>query len=309
MDVYIHAGTFKTASTAVQQALYSCRSHLLEQKILFPVSGISSLAEVIGYRHSRFVYEFGLRSWDAEVDKLIAEIHQHKPDLLVLSSEAWSKPKGTKRLIALLNKLEQFQINRVDVTFVVRNGFDYSISFYREFVRRWGQRRTYLAYTNKRIPYYDYNQLFAPFLAIPGINVKFIQYSRDCVTQVLNDIGLDNPESSQNQEVNAGLSALDTELQRRINILTKSKGHPAPLANELFETIGLKQEQDKVIENSPPPALIELYDDAYKQAFSELTGLSRKLLEINNSIYFSQDYVKMDLFTPLLDYLLPQHAK
>ncbi len=304
MHVYIHAGTFKTASTAVQHALYSLRSDLLEQEILFPVSGISSLAEVIGYRHSRFVYEFGLHSWDVEVDNLIAEIHQHKPHLLVLSSEAWSKPKGTKRLIALLNKLDQFDIERVDVTFVVRNGFDYSISFYREFVRRWGQRRTYLAYTNKRIPYYDYNQLFAPFLALHAINVKFIQYSRDCVTQVLNDIGIDNLDSAQKQEANASLSALDTEIQRRVNILTKSKGHPAPLANELFETIGLKQEQDKVIESSPPPVLVDLYDDTYKKTFNELTGLSTTLLEINNSSYFSQDYVEMELFTPLLDYLI-----
>ncbi|MCW8108194.1 hypothetical protein OPS25_06770 [Alteromonas ponticola] len=309
MHVYIHAGTYKTASTAIQQTLYSLRTNLIKQKILYPTAGISAQAEEIGYRHSRFVYEYGLLAWDAEVDKLKAEIRTHKPDLLILSSEAWSKPKGTKRLLALLEKLEAFNVTRVDVTFVVRNAYDYSVSFYREFVRRWGQRRGYSDYTNKRIPYYDYNNLFLPFISEPKFRMNFLPYCDDSVLHVLSAMGIEQHTPSIARAVNSSLSTLDVEIQRRINILTRSKAHPSPSANELFSNIGVKLVQDKIIEDTPPASLNHLYSDAYQDKFTALTGLSRDLLRIEQSRYFTNNKVPLRLFEPILDHLLPLPAK
>ncbi|NMH61162.1 hypothetical protein [Alteromonas ponticola] len=309
MQVYIHAGTYKTGSTAIQQTLFSLRKQLINQKILYPTSGISAQAEEIGHRHSRFVYEYGLKAWDMEVEKLIAEIREHSPDLLVLSSEAWSKPKGTKRMLALIDKLRLFDIERVNVTFVVRNGFDYSVSFFREFVRRWGQRRVYRDYTEKRIPYYDYNNLFLPFLNEEKFNVKFIPYTENSVTELLADIGLGKFKAQTQREVNSSLSTLDIEIQRRINILTKSKAHPSPTANELFSKIGVELTRDDIIEDHPPESLLQLYSTAYQRQFSELTGLSADVLQIENSDYFTQSQAELRVFEPILDHLLPLPKK
>ncbi|MCW8108193.1 hypothetical protein OPS25_06765 [Alteromonas ponticola] len=259
MRLYIHAGTFKTASSAIQNSLYSRREALLKHHILYPEAGISKkMSEEVGFRHSRIVYHYGKSDWDNIVANLKKSLFHHNPHTVILSSEAWSTPGASETLFSLIEHLQEFDVDKIDIAFVVRNVFDYSISHYREFVRRWGFKYDYLEYVEKRLDYFDYNALFSPFLENNKVTVKFIPYSKSCVDAVLKDMNAaptgfwNKPEK---KKVNKSLSALDIEIQRKFNILHGGKGYVAPQATELLARIGLKPTGEKILESTPPVLL------------------------------------------------------
>ncbi len=307
MRLYIHAGTFKTGSSAIQNYLYTKQKKLLKNRILYPEAGISKkLSEEVGFRHSGFVYGYGFPRWERMVNNLKNFILLHQPEKIILSSEAWSKPGASESLFALIEQLDEFNLEEIVIAFVVRNAFDYSISHYREFVRRWGVKSLYNDYTQKKLAYFDYNKLFLPFTAKKNVNVRFFPYNEHCVENILNDMKTTSRFSwrkTEQKRVNTSLSALDIEVQRKINVLHGGKGVTAPLANELLAKCGLKQIDAKIVESEPPSVLSELFTSSYKKEFTALTGLDVSLLEVSSSSYFSADYLTLETLSPLIDQL------
>lgn len=106
MKIYIHAGTFKTGSSGLQNSLYYQRDKLLQNGVLYPVTGISENGDSIGFRHSRFVYEYKKDTYLQLVQELRREIEEHKPEILIMSSEAWSVPEGVDSLYDLMDQLQ-----------------------------------------------------------------------------------------------------------------------------------------------------------------------------------------------------------
>jgi hypothetical protein len=157
VKIFIHAGTFKTGSSALQNSLYHQRENLLSNGVLYPLTGLMEDGDSIGYRHSKFVYEYGKGTYPKLIDELKHEIEIHKPKTLIMSSEAWSRPEATKSLLFLINFLQTYSTDKISLYFVVRNVFDYAVSHYREFVRRWGWSLDFGDYLEERVDFFDYN--------------------------------------------------------------------------------------------------------------------------------------------------------
>ncbi len=216
MKVIIHAGTYKTGSSAFQTLLYRNREHLLKNGVLYPRTGISSNGEAIGFRHGKFFYEHGNRNFTALVDNLKSEVFKYQPETLILSTEAWSRPNAYSSLFMLLDMLDMVDSKDVSIHFVVRNVFDYAVSHYREFVRRWGWKLDFPSYVINRFDFFDYNKLFKPYIN-SNYSVHLHQYSNDTVKGLLDVTGLCNLELTFNtRRQNQGISAVEAELCRRI---------------------------------------------------------------------------------------------
>nr|WP_010131658.1 hypothetical protein [Microbulbifer agarilyticus] len=303
MKIFIHAGTFKTGSSALQDSLYKQREKLLENRVLFPLAGISKNGESIGYRHSRFVYEHGKASYQKLLSDLKSEIEVHRPEKLILSSEAWSRPGAAVKLFDLISHLQPYSTEEISVIFVVRNVFDYAVSHYREFVRRWGWSTEFHEYLTKRFAFFDYNKLFKPFLE-KGIKVEFLNYSQSVTQKIIETMGLECllvVESADRK--NVGLSAPDIEIYRIINSTSSARVRNAvPSFQELLEKMGLSAEHSKYIEGPPPFEFRDRFDEKYQQTFAELTGLPSHLLDYDRSRFREPGIIWLSKVKPIISH-------
>ena len=89
----MHCGTYKTATSKIQNRAWEHRSNLLAQGWLYPASGIDLDEPEVGFRHAPLVFGYhDLASWTPMVEALVAEIEASPADRVLLSSEGWSRP-------------------------------------------------------------------------------------------------------------------------------------------------------------------------------------------------------------------------
>lgn len=302
MKIFVHAGTFKTGSSAFQNSLYHQRENLLKQGILYPISGLSEDGDVIGYRHSRFVYEYGKESYSQLIEDLRGEINKHKPTTLIISSEAWSRPGAAKSLFRLIDNLQTNPNEKATLYFVVRNVFDYTVSHYREFVRRWGWSYEFGDYILQRIGFFDYNKLFKPFVG-KNINVKFLKYSQSVNETIIRDLGIEHLISADKQlRRNLSLTAPDAEIYRRFNIMNgDAEQEKVPSFEQVVSELGLDCKGSKFIEDIPPPEFLSKFDENYVSQFENITGLDKSLLDINQSRFKNTETTSLSNVKPLID--------
>jgi len=310
MKVFVHAGTFKTGSSALQNSLYNQKSNLLQNGVLYPSTGLSEDGDLIGYRHSKFVYEYGKDTYPRLIVDLKREIEIHKPKILILSSEAWSRPEAANSLFDLINHLQTYSTEKISLYFVVRNVFDYAISHYREFVRRWGWSLEFGEYLNQRIVFFDYNQLFKPFLK-KNINVKFLPYSQTVNDIIIRDMGIQHLINADLQlRQNFSLTAPDIEIYRRFNILKNELIHKnIPSFNQLLEELGLNTGGNKFIEDPPPIEFLMKFSKKYKRKFESITGLDGSLLDYDLSKFNDPKAICLSKIKPIIDLYFSDNLK
>ena len=310
MKIFIHAGTYKTGSSALQNSLYYQRDNLLKMGVLYPLTGLMGDGDLIGHRHGKFFFEHGKNTYPRLIDDLKREIELHKPTTLIMSSEAWSRPKAAESLFDLINHLQIYSTEKISLYFVVRNVFDYTISLYREFVRRWGWSLEFGEYLKQIIGYFDYNQLFRPFLK-KNINVQFLPYSQTVNEIIIRDMGLEHLINTDFQlRQNISLTAPDIEIHRRFNILKNEIDQKiVPNFNQLLEELGLNTDGNKFIEDSPPIEFLMKFNKKYKSNFESITGLDGSLLDYELSSFSDPKAISLSKIKPVIDLYFSENLK
>ncbi|HEY8322596.1 MAG TPA: hypothetical protein VIG46_12470 [Candidatus Baltobacteraceae bacterium] len=88
MILYLHAGTHKTGTTAIQSFLYPHRDLLEERGLYVPLAGLLGTPPEMG--HHNIAFELGGRQMDPAaggLDALVAELAERAPERAVVSSE------------------------------------------------------------------------------------------------------------------------------------------------------------------------------------------------------------------------------
>lgn len=149
MDILIHIGVHKTATTFIQNLLWVEREMLLQHGILYPKAGIlfnghhrlgGSLinemdANVLKrIEQPRFALIAEIPCWQ----ELVAEVDEHRPERLLISSEEFEWYARPAELADHFGTI--FPDATVRVAICLRRQDDYLESLYQEFVRSPGLR-------------------------------------------------------------------------------------------------------------------------------------------------------------------------
>src|SRR5690554_1913694 len=105
--VWVHCGTYKTGSSSIQNGAYGAREDLSRYGWLYPLSGLVVSEPDVGFRHAQFVYKFNKKeAWEKEVRSLLDELDVGPGYTnVLLSSEAWSRPRLLESLESLVRRL------------------------------------------------------------------------------------------------------------------------------------------------------------------------------------------------------------
>lgn len=148
----IHVGAYKTGSSSIQDALFRNREKLLSKGILYPSTGVVHGSEM-GHRHTHLINAF-LRDDSREYlsKKLRAELESTPHSRVIFSSEVWSGPRGFPMLCGFVGALRDAGFPNPEGVAFLRNRTGYQIGHYREFTRRWGNRKIFNEYVKDQPP-------------------------------------------------------------------------------------------------------------------------------------------------------------
>jgi hypothetical protein len=91
MILYVHAGTHKTATTAIQAFLWTHRALLEARGLYIPLAGLTGAAPEVG--HHNVAWDIGGHAIDPNaggVEALLAELAERAPERACISSEVFS---------------------------------------------------------------------------------------------------------------------------------------------------------------------------------------------------------------------------
>lgn len=273
--IVFHLGTFKTGTSSIQAALASLSS---QSGVLYPRTGLRTDEPETGIRHSTLCYSYKpekMAAWERMVDRLIEEIRQASPRIVVLSAEPWSRLLSHQGLARLVARLRSELAADVEGVCYFRNRFGYARSLYREFTRRRGNVRRSVPYLRNTRDMFDYLSIARSFNQVFANNVAYFVSERidDSVSHFFDLLGerYDGPVI----KVNSGFSAVEVEACR--------------IANELGVDTSVVSWQDALRrrhinlgnlfeERLPVPLLTS--DNAYWEDFAAVTGLGQDDIHI-----------------------------
>lgn len=147
MDIIIHVGLHKTGTTSLQNCLYNLRNQLIEQKILYPITG--SCEKIPGHafipgvmipNHNLLNNIDEHRSLDLNyyLDNLKKEIFLHNPKLLFISSEVFSELFGEnlKSTDIIVKIIDAFNADSFKIFLSNRDNKDLALSALKHMIRR-----------------------------------------------------------------------------------------------------------------------------------------------------------------------------
>lgn len=303
MKIYLHCGAYKTATTSLQELFWINRDTLLDKGILYPETGIASRKAEIGPRHSRLVYEYGKKTWKGLVDALINEIFLSKASVVVISTEAWSRPDAYNSLLNLIKEFSIFDRCEIHVIVAFRNIYDYSMSHYREFVRRWGWSLIYEEYLIKRIGFFNYAQLVEKLFELPATSFKFYMYDDNIIFNIIDYIGvLDAFQDAKqlSKKSNLGISVLDVEIIRIFNKYKLNKIVSPPSSSCILGKYGLSASSD-FIESNNLNLLSNVASLGNAEKFKTITGLSQEEVDLIFHIPECVNALPISILRPFLE--------
>lgn len=170
--IYLHIGTFKTGTTSIQNFLFQNRDKLLDQGILYPLSGIrerNSIAhhnlpvELIKENRSHLsqeMYDINAGGWK----ELVEEIKRFQGEKVIISSEHFNRLVWEE-----IEKIKEYLSNyEVKIIVFLRRQDEYFISYYCQDVKiahYWGNIKSYISkYKNEG----NYYQKLEPWKQIFG---------------------------------------------------------------------------------------------------------------------------------------------
>lgn len=247
--------------------------------MLYPEAGVSLRSREIGPRHSRFVYEYNKSGWEGLVDQLFDEVKSSEAHTVIISSEAWSRPNAFGSLHDLIKRFQLLGICEVFILVSFRNILDYSVSNYREFVRRWGWSLTYEEYVRKRLGFFDYAGLSEKFLSLPSAECKFFLYNENIVDDMIDYMGVGSAideKTPRGFSPNKSLSALDVEVVRIFNKYKLGKVFPQseiPSAESVLSRFGLSSAGFGFVDFDDVTDLSRISNDRNVERFTNATGI------------------------------------
>lgn len=138
--VYLHIGTFKTGTTALQRILFSNRKKLLEEGYLYPNEGIPNKwnpGQIVlswSFTHSDDFYVLPEKTYDLRDirERIIAAINEHSAENIIISSEYFSLFDVNQ----VAQVKEMFNDFKVVVIIYLRNQSSFFLSLYSEQVKK-----------------------------------------------------------------------------------------------------------------------------------------------------------------------------
>ena len=223
-SLWLHCGAYKSGTSRIQNLAWSRREELRDRGWLYPQTGLSTHEPDVGQRHSRLVYAFfeDRAEWLRIVDDLVAEIQDSDADRVLLSAEAWSRPRSADQaLAALLDRLREADcVDDVHIVLYIRNRFSYARSFYRELTRRRGNQLTLAEFVDAKSRALDALDTIRTLrdLVDPGrLHAFSYEASGDTGAHLFGL--LDLPLLSEEPWTNLGLGAAEVEAHRQLNML------------------------------------------------------------------------------------------
>lgn len=200
--LWIHAGTYKTGSSSLQNHLWRHRDDLPAHGWLYPATGVRTDEPDTGARHSGLGYRAldppaRRRLWRA----LAAEIGAAGCPRVLLSSEVWSRPASAGRLTAMVGLLlERTSLERAHVVLYLRNRQAYARALYREWVRRRGYRGHFTGFIETNVGALDPVAVLESLRAAVGpagtLTVWSYADHSDTTTHLCAQLGLPAPEAT-----------------------------------------------------------------------------------------------------------------
>ena len=235
LDFFFHLGTYKTATSTLQDLLFKNHDYLKKNKILYPKSGTS--ADSSGRRHAPMVYGY-IANHDMKPmpDSIFQEIKKSDCSKVILSSEAWSNPNRSSHLIALISWLRsQGFINHCGIL-SLRNITDYQLSLYREFTIVRQNKHKYSRYVQH--DWADYLKLLFIYKSLFRERLKVVEFDKKAnhsnVILKSFEIGncIDGLEQINNSNVKS-YDSVDCEIFRVLNVLKVAKPDQFKIADPI----------------------------------------------------------------------------
>lgn len=279
--ILIHVGTYKTASSSIQNLLYHNRAILKSSGILYPLTGLIK-SEEIGYRHRQLITDYMTHKDKKYVpDALYTEIKESNCQTVIMSCEAWSHPAHLAHLGGMVTDLHG-EFGTVSGIAYFRNLVDYQVSHYREFCLRNGNKATYRDYIKNPMGMFDYLHLAKQYRSIFGYQINFVQFKPkdiDPVTDFINTAKITHlakkfvATKAANQQKN---SALEIEIYRQINELGIHRNQAASFIQYLKskQPDFFQEEWTERIADELPHISIH-----YRRQFADLIGWSLPYVE------------------------------
>lgn len=267
----VHVGTYKTGTSSIQAALAALSSN---GEVLYPRSGLLTTEPESGIRHSRLCYSYGpgkMDNWQKMTSNLIQEINSAESRIVVLSAEAWARPKSHEGLRNLVKQLtSQCSVTAEGVCYF-RNRFEYARSLYREFTRVRGNRRPSQPYLRNVSDMFDYLALARTFKEIFQGRMSYFVNERitDAVECFFQHLGL--PEEALRINMNPKCGPVEAEVHRICNELGIKESEVDWRAG--LERCGIAL-GSRFEERLPRDVLVS--DQAYWEEFSSCTGLNEE---------------------------------
>lgn len=280
-DFFLHIGTFKTGTTAIQTLLSTSRQRLLkEYGTLYPQT-----AEIAAGGHHNLVYEF-TGSWKYDerrggFNQLAAEFKKSGANRLIISAENLSSyPIGNPDIA---NRFAQFAADlnlRAKVVCYVRPQWEYIDSYYSQGAKSGYITQDYAGYVQLAInmPMFDYEKVLLPWESLFKVELHPYPRDRSILQDFLAAVQLPSEVASERVELRANerMGARGLEFIRRCAAtLERSK---SPVKRRVQVARRMREEIAKLgIPDQPFSGLTPASIRAVRQAFLDSnTRLSQR---------------------------------
>jgi hypothetical protein len=229
VNLVLHIGLHKTATSFIQNLLSTHRYDLLGQGVLYPTTGAIDAVAVStrsGAQSGHAGY-FWAKDRQELVSQLLSEIPATASTVL-LSSEDFSLPRRTPFVDKLLGDFSAF--GTIDVVLVVRRQDEWIESYYKQFVDQYGNFETrsfdeFLRQAGPRL--LDFHTRFSPWRELVGPDAFHVLSYDDLpggaaiYRRILETSGVEGPllevSESADQPVYESVRAIDTLGLRILN--------------------------------------------------------------------------------------------
>lgn len=181
--IVLHLGMHKTGSTSTQHHLINYRDELLEQGVLFPLTGLADIDNRarMGALPGHQKLMGAIRRNDSKLwEELAAEIAEHDPQTVIISCENMLMPLLEDRLDLIERLRAQLRkLGRVELVAMVRRPDRYVDSYYRELVSgglRLGARSIEEFLVDQRDNLTNLPGLFGPLEEAFGTRVRLADF-------------------------------------------------------------------------------------------------------------------------------------
>lgn len=224
--ILIHAGAPKTATTFIQRGLHSNRSVLADNGVYLPETGRLELEpNAVCHHHLAWAlitperYRDSSNGWRALADELAAV----ESDVVILSSEVFSRVAGKEEGAALVTEAAKKLSDSVTIVYFVRNQLSLFNSLYGQRVKSLRTTETFDGHTQMRRSrrLFNYEALLQPWFTDDSIGFEAVPFTGerdvDPFQALLHVAGLDLPDETfqhDEDEINASLGPVGMEAAR-----------------------------------------------------------------------------------------------